>query len=1233
MKKYLYGGLLAIVSTITSSEDIELYISDAVTQIGPKPKVLIIFDNSGSMGRPTSVPIYTPGIDYPAVGGDNALQEDFTYFVKGTGVDDTQLPVPDGNNEQNRFITAANNCETARNILAQEGYFTGYIREYHKQSRSWREIPNNNGANLVVLDCYSDIVNENPLNRGLDPSTQQQMPDGYPVSGKGTQQNPIYYGDLSQAQQDDWRGTKVTLYTANYLRWHHGVKNGTINVDINDPQAPSRMKVAKATIKSVINSTPLVDFGLQIFNYNFKNSNVASENENYADGGRIVFGIKEMNDGNRTDLITLINSLTPSTGTPLCESLYETYNYFTGRDVVFGDDDKNPPGGSYSDNQPEADPSITDNAGKVYKSPFRICEDKIYVIYITDGEPSYDKAADSLLSGLTATQYNDDGSTQAVTFNHTPFQYDVTTVTTIGETQYETTETKESYLPALAEFMHKYDIHPGLEGKQSVEIFPVGFSEGADDAEPLLKETGRIGNTDGVYYRANDAGELSKALVGILAKITGRNSSLTSASVAANNFDRTQTLNSLYYAMFEPRNSPRWSGNLKKYKIIGGVQKGINGEPAVDTSTGNFSTTVRSYWTPESVGNDGDQVSEGGVAEMLRNKTNRTIYSDVSSSGALVDMTTLLTDLSSTSFSTQTDLANALGTNDDAQEVTDLLKWAIGKDVDDEDDDDNITENRYSIFGDPLHSKPKVINFGNGDIRIIVGTNAGALHMFRDDVSNEETTGGVLDELWAFMPKEFFGNYNALRTNIAGHSKVYGIDGRITSYIEDQNGNGIVESGDKAWIFFGLRRGGTSYYALDISSTIPTLMWKIDANTPGFENLGQSWSQPNVIYSKLNVSQGTANPVLVFGGGYDINKDSSGVGTDDSVGNAIYMVDAKTGGLLWSAGPENEHTQNTEMKDSIPSSIAALDSTGDGLANRLYFGDTGGNVWRVDMPGDSYNGTNPWTIFKFASVGSENDNLNDRRFFYEPDIVRAYISETYRTEVTDAQGTSQVVHTAQVPYDALILASGDRSNPLGNDTQDALFMFKDPYIVSQSFSDSSTPPTPDTIMHSNSSSDLFDLTTSVFDDASLTDQQRTAKEVELSSKKGWFINFNQALGEKGTASSLTVKGAVLFTSYTPPNNVALVCGVPAGLGKLYVVDLAQARNIYDLNDDGEVSDSDTGTEDRSIELGDPFADTPTLVILPNQSADEGSIIVDKFVRPEKFNLETKRTHRYIQEQQ
>jgi type IV pilus assembly protein PilY1 len=347
---------------------------------------------------------------------------------------------------------------------------------------------------------------------------------------------------------------------------------------------------------------------------------------------------------------------------------------------------------------------------------------------------------------------------------------------------------------------------------------------------------------------------------------------------------------------------------------------------------------------------------------------------------------------------------------------------------------------RSDVFGDPLHSKPLVVNYGGDsedeqEIRIIVGTNAGALHMFDDN-------GSSVDEAWAFMPKEFISDVKTLKDNFAVSSKVYGIDGPVTSYIYDANGDGkIDESKDSIWIFFGLRRGGNSYYALDITKKdAPELLWHIDGSGD-FSGLGQTWSKPKVGYSALNIVDNVPKPVLFFGAGYSEGKDASGVGKEDSTGVGIYMVDAEGGGLLWSLSTAESSATNTYFSgtDSIPSPVAILDSDSNGLVDRVYAGDTGGNVWRVDMPGKSPNSaTTPWTAFKLASVGGDTD-ATDRRFFYEPSIARTIITDTIETEVEDEEGNKTINVTKQErPYEAILLSSGDRTTPLSSDTDDVL---------------------------------------------------------------------------------------------------------------------------------------------------------------------------------------------------
>lgn len=1179
MKKLLLISLL-ILSNFSIAEDIELYVGNSVQQAGGKPKVLIIFDNSGSMNTTEQIKDpYDPDETYPAVGGFNSLADKFIYYTKGTGVDNSVL-VPDSPSEQRRFLDDINSCATARTKLDSIGFYTGYLREYSYQgnSGSWQEMPENNGANIEVIDCLDDILLENPDNAGVEGQGGNitALPDGYPVDGEGTKQNPVYFTTTTAGSNTNMgAGEVVTLYTDNYLRWSQGASDdiGTVN--------ETRLKIAKNTVTNLIESAPGVDFGMQIFNHDF-------QGEFVRDGGRVVFGIQDMDLAARQVLVDIIkDDVDGETNTPLCETLYEARRYFGGLSVDFGDNDSNR-GGSYTGNTPPRDTSIENNGN--YITPYTGCADDVYVILITDGVPTRDQAADDYISNLPDIGAKFSGN----------------------------------YLPALAGWMNTHDINANIDGDQHATLYTIGFSSGAEAAAPLLTEAAELGG--GQYYDAEDPSQLLSSLQSALIEILEVNGTFTSPSVASNNFDRTETLDAVYYAMFLPDRGPRWQGNLKKLKVTSDGLVDRNGNSAI-SSDGNIKADAKTFWSTGAA--DGDEVVEGGVAAVLRNNSNRVIYSDIGTGDALAPLnyTTAATNLGS-----EQELADFMGVN--ILDAPSYFDWSMGIDVDDEDHDDSTTDIRFDVFGDPLHSKPLVINYGGSeadqDVRIIVGTNAGALHMFDDN-------GSTVSETWAIMPKEFFPNIAPLRDNFSSSDKIYGVDGSATAYILDLDGDGSVNGSDKAWIFFGLRRGGSSYYGIDITDPdAPQLMWHIDNDTAGFSELGQSWSQPKVAFSAINSSDSTPKPVLFIGAGYSTIKDNPNVGADDLTGRGVFMIDAETGGLKWSLTPEAQSATNTNFVgvDSIPSRISILDSDADGLVDRLYVGDTGGNLWRVDMPGATPNSNQtPWTVVKLASLGG-NTNLTDRRFFSQPVVARASITQTVKTYVLDIDGNITPEFTIDQydkPFDAVLLGSGDRTNPVGEDTDDKFFMIKDELITTQSLLSSDIPVVV-------TLSDLKDFTTNPLeglpDDTADLSTQQLNDLLEASEKSGWFISF-VGDGEKSMASGAVVAGVAYFSSFTPASTTQTNdCTLLEGSGALYAVDLSFGTTIYDWRKHTIIEANPPGeptfvtVDDPDGEHGDPDNPPPKnfAVIAPDV------VIMRDADKNVGIKVETSRTYLYVTEQ-
>ncbi len=72
--------------------------------------------------------------------------------------------------------------------------------------------------------------------------------------------------------------------------------------------------------------------------------------------------------------------------------------------------------------------------------------------------------------------------------------------------------------------------------------------------------------------------------------------------------------------------------------------------------------------------------------------------------------------------------------------------------------------------------------------------------------------------------------------------------------------------------------------------------------------------------------------VAIFGGGYDSSQDVPGY-SSDTAGNALYIIDAKSGKLLWRAGAEaGADLVLPEMDNSFAAPLRVIDINNDSFA-------------------------------------------------------------------------------------------------------------------------------------------------------------------------------------------------------------------------------------------------------------------------------------------------------------
>lgn len=804
--------------------------------------------------------------------------------------------------------------------------------------------------------------------------------------------------------------------------------------------------------------------------------------------------------------------------------------------------------------------------------------------------------------------------------------------------------------PTVIEYLNDQDLADGsfnskvnLPGKQNVISYFLVDETKINVKTTAYAEAGGSGNPP--FPLSDDPKVLLDAINDIFKQILSVSTTFVSPSVPVNVFNRARTLNEVFIALFEAEQGgkPTWVGNLKKLKIgkneLGDtilVDAQNPPQPAVAVD-GRIKDTALTYWTladelpdpaPDDTfvaGKDGRTVARGGAGSVIpgyrsavlgntpgttnpagdtTSTTHRKVFTepDNLTNGTLTDLRALNADATTAAVLLASDtlyqaVMNCSGcsyTTADATdqaraetELVELLKFARGLDVDDEDDDSIVDEARSWIVSDPLHSRPLPLNYGavngftaeNPDVRILMATNDGFLHMFQ-----AADNSGV--ETWAFMPRDVIDDVMRLRANTAGVPvHPYLLDGASTALVIDNDADGNIEIADKSDLanplndrvvaFIGERRAGKRYYALDISEPDdPHMLWSIGKGDAGYEQMGQTWSTPRVGKLLVDLGSGPVEKYVLFiGGGYngddagddvgDLGKDERDesnpfVGGDDDEGNAIFIVDAFTGTLIWKAVDTDvaeatasavedspELYVHPDLEDSIPSDLSTIDSDADGYIDRAYVGDTGGVVWRIDTVGADRTG---WRVTKLASIGRHysNTNADDRRFFHRVDFVRA----------ADDAGS----------FDAVLVGSGDRPYPKGRDVENYFYMFKDRYISS------GIPPTA-AIEHD----DVADLSDNCLADGDDTDCTDTDADTNL--LNGWKIKLDQCealastgnCGEKSLARPLTLKSTVFFTSYIPPSDApGDTCSPAEGGGLFYAVGLQDASPVlnFDQTNDG-----------------------------------------------------------------
>ena len=523
-------------------------------------------------------------------------------------------------------------------------------------------------------------------------------------------------------------------------------------------------------------------------------------------------------------------------------------------------------------------------------------------------------------------------------------------------------------------------------------------------------------------------------------------------------------------------NSNVWPGNVKKYNLHNGTLQGKNDKDIFKGISGSLDSSVADFWSNASGGNDNDLVKVGGVYSNLAHPNTalnnvRTVYvEDITASGVSTTKFKKLSvdaqgkpvgfdqlyDTTTYNKQNQIRLLQFLGFSEATHngQTKPLNEWV--------NTNTSIQELRLvqptttdKVLGASIHSKPIAVSYGaslddKGRVLdtdrqdyVFFGSMDGALHLVN---AKDQANGGGTEDV-AIIPKIMMqtqpealvpnSTYSATDDRATGVPN-FGIDGHWTfknTYKYDYNSN-QVKPADRMLAYGGMRLGGEGLLALDITSKdSPKKAFSsqnsalIDKNTSGFERIGYIWNQPTLARIKKSDSDTKGTDVIIFGGGYDMCYEYEGFQhgrVDDSLGscsnktdikgNAVYVVDANTGELLWRASSNSNGSitnakTHDDLKHSIVAGISAIDRNADGITDHLYFGDLGGQLFRVDFKDGNITSSSITKLLKNEYENTANAKYTHR--FYEMPVVSIHRNPA----------SNQL-------FALINIVSGDRSSPL-----------------------------------------------------------------------------------------------------------------------------------------------------------------------------------------------------------
>ena len=694
-------------------------------------------------------------------------------------------------------------------------------------------------------------------------------------------------------------------------------------------------------------------------------------------------------------------------------------------------------------------------------------------------------------------------------------------------------------------------------------------------------------NGRGEFFSAQNSDELAASLINTIQSISDRSGSGTAVSF---NASVVNTDTAVYLAEF---NTDRWSGNLSAF--------GVDQDGNIDIS---------SIWN---------------AAEQLNNTpwANRNIWTHNGSAAG--DIAGVAFEWDKLSTVQQNDLrTNSSGLPDNETTGQARLNYIHGERVNEQNHPSNngtfAFRERDSRLGDIIQSSPVFVGAPSlpwldqapfpdapgqrySEFReslsdvvrdpdtnqviditstrrtkevVYVGANDGMLHAF--DASNG-------NEVFAYIPSYLYSQPASENAPHPANSGLHYLTDRSYNhrYYHDMTPtiSDVYINGEWRTVLVGGHRAGAEgLFALDITddpgkdlafSVHNPVLWEfrgeegtIDGHKLGDNDLGLSFSKPQIVLTNAKNAAGQNRWGVVFGNGYN----QSG---NDAAQLFILFLDAKpTNGWV-----ENTHyikisteeNGGTNFTNGL-SSPASVDLDGNGTVDRVYAGDLAGNMWSFDLcvatDGEcaaTNTGQNLWKVAHgsttpeplYRGVSTPVTNVTTQHVTTQPQIIRNPIVQS----------------TADNAPNLLVLFGTGRyiSNGDGSiNTQQSFYGVWD----AGTSEITATQLVPQTL--TNRTLNDVSIRTSTDNPVQYSEPGDTTTAGD---DLGWRVDFpTPAVGERNISNALVRDGIVFFSTIIPSDEP---CDA-GGNGFVMFLDVengGQPDNIIlDINNDGEFDQDD-----------------------------------------------------------